>query len=276
MKIEAFREQQRIERAIADERAREVEDAKRRVLELRDIIAGAAGDQNPFVTIFENAAKAIERVRELAKGLSGSLQERALQAVRQQNFAALTDARFSSALRSFDLSSSAQDFRSGINLEALSPLQEQRRRLRQVQGQLTAIGAYQQAPLRESLDTGASAAAQREADARFAAASQRFQQEQAVRDRQIIELTQGLNPARLDSQTRELAAGARERESDRVRRQEEDARKLYTELTAALKDGVPVKLASGEQVVRIVNEAPDSAVVTSRPSPSATSGRYSN
>lgn len=269
LRIEASREQQRLERAAA-------EDAKRRVLELRSVIADAAGDRNPFVTIFENAAKAVERVRELAKGLGGDLERRALEAVRSQNFAALTEARYGAALQSFNLRSSAADFRSGINLEALTPMQENRRRLRQLRGQLESIGAFQQGPLRPALDAEASESQRRQAETRYQEDLRRFEAERAVRDRQIVELTQGFNPARLDAQTRELAAGAREREAVRVGRQEEEARKLFAELSSALKNGVPVTLASGEQVVRIVNEAPDSATVTTRPSPAATSGRYSN
>lgn len=254
-----------------------VEKLKAQITQVRDLISGIAAQQNPFVAIFENAYQSLLKVRELTQGLGADVRDAAVNAVRQAGMRAYQDARISSALQSFNLASSAQDFRSGINLEGLSRMAAERRQLKQLQGQLKAIGAFERAPVMDYVaDDAPNAKKLREAaEARYKQAQQQFAIAQASRDRQVIELTEGLNPARLDRETRELAASARERESGRVADQEREARDTFRSLNKILgPEGIKVVLAEGEQVVRIVNEAPGSATVTRRPSQSATDARY--
>ena len=265
------------QRKAALQEEQRLEKLRTQVRSLRDLIAGFAAQDNPFVRIFEDAAKAIQRVIELTQGLGQNVQNAALRAAQTGNFRALLDARFSSAIQSFNLGSSAADFRSGLNLDALSPQQAERRRLRQLQGQLRSIGAFDGAPVMGYLGEDATTQQRKAAEEQYRQAMERFRMEQTARDRQVIQLTEGFNPARLDRQTRELAASARERESTRVSEQERDARALFSNLNKILSaDGIRVVLGEGEQVVRIVNEAPGAASVSQRPSQSATNGRYSN
>lgn len=253
----------RLEREFADSEARRKADAdaakkeqerldliRKRVAEVRDLISGFAAQENPFVKIFEDAAKSIRRVLELTSGFGAGIRDAALRASQRANLRAYQDAQVANTLERFNLRLEAEGFREGLDLEALTAQQAEMRRMEALRGQLTSIGAlggYSFAGTNQSVDA------------------------------QIIQLTQGLNPARLDSDIRELAGAAREREAGRLSEQEREARDTFRNLNKILSaDGIKVVLGSGEQVVRIVNEAPESASVTTRPSQSATNSRYGN
>lgn len=87
-------------------------------------------------------------------------------------------------------------------------------------------------------------------------------EDQQALDKQIIEATRGLDPADLTRGQRSLAAAAREREADRLR---DEQKAILTELAAAIRSG---------NIVKIVNEAPDSAKVTKNPTPADVNNRY--
>lgn len=266
---EALAESQRksMEEAAKAEQER-IAKLKEALRSVRDIITGIEGQRNPFVSIFEAGYQSLLKVSELAKQVGGDLSRMAMNSVQRQITRQLDDARVSSALQSFNLSSSAADFRSGINLDALTPGQAERRRMSQLYGQLNAIGAY-----RPTLMTADPTKAERR---RYEAELAAWEARRPSIDKQVIDLTQGMNPSRLDSQTRELAASARERESARVADQEREARALFKSLSGIIgQDGIRVVLGSGEQVVRIVNEAPGSATVT-RPNGNSVGNRYGN
>ena len=238
------------EEKVAKAEQERLEKLRNQIRQVRDLISGFGAQQNPFVKIFEDAAKSIQRVIELTRGLGSDVRSAALRAAQAGNLRAYQDAVLGNALQEYNLRSSAADFRSGIDLEGLTPQQAEMRRMEQLRGQLRSIGAlggYSFAGLSPAVDS------------------------------QVVQLTQGLNPASLESDIRELAGAAREREAARLSEQEREARDTFKNLNRILSaDGIKVVLGSGEQLVRIVNEAPDSATVTTRPSQSATNGRYSN
>lgn len=92
----------------------------------------------------------------------------------------------------------------------------------------------------------------------------------AARDRAIIGITSGVDPERLTSGQRDIAAGARLREADRLDKEKTEGIDALKEAVAELK-----KLnASGSLQVRIVNEAPDRAKVETRPKKAATQNYY--
>ena len=94
-------------------------------------------------------------------------------------------------------------------------------------------------------------------------------------DRQIISLTNGLDPSRLTRSENDLAAAARTREAGRKDEQEEEAFKFFKNFNSAFKDGIPVQVKSGQDFVIIKNEAPDNATVkTNRGTPADTNYRY--
>lgn len=218
------------------------------VKQVRDTIFSIAGQQNPFVTVFENAYQSLLKVSELTKTLGSDVRNAAFSAVRGAGRRAYETAQVQNALERQNLLLEAADFRDSVNFETLTAEQQQMRRMDALRQQLNSIGA---------LGLGA-----------------RFQESDAI-DRQIVQLTQGLNPAAIDDDIRTIAQQAREREAGRLADQEREARSTFQNLNKILTgDGIKVVLGSGEQVVRIVNEAPGSATVTQRPSSASTNARY--
>lgn len=262
-RIDALKQQLELQRQIAEE--------------VKSVITGAAAERNPFVTIFENAYQALKKVASLTKELGADVRDMAIGSVQTQALRAYENAVMGSALGAYNLNAQAQDFRSGINLQALNPQQQRFREARMLRGQLQAIGAFESVPLSPTFEPDVPANQRKAVEAAYAERMRAYETKQAERDRKIIELTQGLNPARLDRETRDLAASAREREAARTADQEREARNLFKSLQGIIgQDGIKVQLGSGEQVVRIVNEAPGSATVTQRPTPGAVSSRYGN
>lgn len=254
-----------------EDRIRRTKEAMRSV---REMIVGIEAQRNPFVSVFESGYQSLVKVYELTKNLGGQLRGLAVDAVQRQVLQSYENARISSALQSFNLRSSAADFRSGIDLEGLSPQAAAFRRQRQLRGQLSAIGVYEAAPTMQVLPSNATPAQRRKAEEDYRRAQEAYEIRRAGVDRQIIDLTQGLNPARLDRETRDLAAGAREREAARVAEQEREARNLFKSLQGIINpDGIKVVIGSGQQIVRIIDES-DRAEVVQRPGTSSVGNRY--
>lgn len=274
--LEVLKQRGQLELAQIDALARQ-RDLQRQIAdELKGMIVDAVGQRNPFVAVFDGAYQALTKVAALTKEVGAELRQIALESVQKQALSAYENVRVSSALQAFNLTSSAADFRSGINLDALSPRQAERRRLRLLRGQLEAIGAFEAAPTMQALPTSATSAQRRAAEENFRRAQQAYEARRASLDRQVIDLTQGVNPARLDRETRDLAAGAREREAGRVADQEREARALFKSLQGIINpDGIRVVLGSGEQIVRIIDES-DRATVERRPNANSVGNRYGN
>lgn len=227
-----------------------LEKMKQAMRSVRDIMSGIAGQQNPFVSIFENAYQSLIRLKELTKDLGASVRDAAYGAVARQSALAYQDSRISNVLARQGLLTEAQTFRDAVDITQITDEQRRAQALDTLQRQLTAIGAF-----RYGLGGGA---------------------ERQALDRQIIDLTRGVNPAELDSQIRDLAASAREREATRLSQQEQEARDTFRNLNKILSaDGIRVLLGDGEQIVRIVNES-DRATVERRPGRGNTEARYTN
>lgn len=293
LKIEAAKEQQRIERELAEQR-------KANLREIRGIISESFGRTNPFVKVFEDASAAIMRAKELTKEFGQDIKNMTMQAVQMANFQNLTEARMSNRIQSVNLDIEASRLRRGIDPSQLNEYEMRRLRQQELQQQINAISDmnrgggqfqwYETRPTAEAVRSAIPGATeadikrnQAEYDARLQQAISQFEKQaqyseaqQRAFDQQIIALTQGMTAQELTREQRDLAIGAREREADRLRKQEGEALKLFQALNAQLTGtGVKVQIAGGsEQIVRIVDESGGRARVESRPSQNSTNNYY--
>lgn len=283
------------------------------VRDLFDNLAARAGERNPFVRVFADAAKAIDNVRENTKGLSKDLQAAAVAQQTFLNFRALQEARLNNRFASYDLRDDADKFRRP-SLE-----DEQRafnRRISDSSGQstnpdvelnrlreATRLGLSYQPNLDRSLPQ-INEAIQNILDSTVTVEQERLrrrfddqidiayrpgmsQEDKALADKKIIELTQGVNPNDLTGRQREIAAEAREREAVRLENYERDAARertnqttLQKQIAADISRLVTVAKTQGtkgvEARINIVDGTSNGLQVkqTSRPTPEDTAEIY--
>lgn len=267
-RIEALKEQARLQKEITEKR-------KQDLREIRSIILDGFKD-NPFVSIFDSAYQSLLKLREASKEFGGEFRAMAEASIRRSAENAYQQTIIDSTLKSYGLRSEAVDFRSGINTDTLTSEQQRKRQLNSLYGQLQAIGAYG-APTgfySLSINPNDSPDAIALKYQRWQDAARMYRQSES-KDRAIIDLTKGVNPSQLDPETRRIAAEARDREAKRLADQEKEARALFQNLNKVITaEGIKVLMGDGEQVVRIINDAPENATVTKRPSQASTNARY--
>jgi hypothetical protein len=235
------------------ERARKeiAEKAKQTRAAISDIFVGSAGRNNEFVTYFDDARKAVERASEATKGLSENVRSSILDFVRQDNAAAGIGFRLSTALNVLDLRREAGEFRAERRLEDTDVNLQAR-----IRDQFRAIGAA------AGFGNGSRDLIRRP-DGMFRAQDQNNGLDsirRSVIDRSVIELTRGIDPARLTPDLNRLAAAAREREATRITSAEREAERLTSRLNTLLDGissgkGLPVAIVDGQSTVRFVDES---------------------
>lgn len=234
----------------AKEFAEKVNQARR---EIKNLLLDAPGINNPFVRIFTEAEKAIDRVREATRGLGGDIQRNLIARIEKgalgQGFAQALDNR----LTAIGLRSEAKEFTQGFRFQGNEKLTEQLDALR---GNLVEkIVRYNG----------------KDPVYGFARLGFVDQAQQALVDKRIIALTRGLDPASLNGSQRNLAAGAYSREAVRVENEQQEAKQWRDDVIKELR-----RINASENLVRIINEAPDSARVETRPRAANTQALYGN
>jgi hypothetical protein len=202
--------------------------------EIASIFVGLAGENNPFVKIFDDGRLAIERIREATRGLGPDLQKTLEQMQRSATAAAYFGQGLDNALHASNLRNEARQFRAG-SFDADTPENFQDN----LQRQLTALGA---SPYRSFSDAA----------------------KQSTLDQRIIALTSGLDPAKLTAYQQDIAADAREREALRLEKQAGEEQQLRKKLAMVL-EHLDSSL-NGGHLITIRNEAGDSARVERKPS----------
>jgi hypothetical protein len=206
--------------------------------ELQSIFVGLSGENNPFVQIFDQGRQAIERITQATKGLGGTMAQTLIGMQTRSTANALFSQGLDSRMQALGLRTEAKDF---------------------IKGKIPTDDASFRARLSEQL---------REAN-RIPA--QTAEQQRRL-DKQIISLTQGIDPAKLDRGQRLQAAQARFREADRLEADEQEARKLQQELVKVLAN--LEKAISTGSVVRIINGDPEHATVSTKPKSSDVATYY--
>lgn len=103
------------QKEIAQKEKEIFEQRKRQIGEIRDLITSnfAQSSQNPYVKIFDDAGKAIERARELTRGFSKDIQQAAIQSARAANGGSLFGQRIDTRLQVDNLQQQALRFLGG-------------------------------------------------------------------------------------------------------------------------------------------------------------------
>lgn len=254
IELESLRTQQeqaRIQKEAAEQRKNVTRD-------LRNQILGYAANQNPYVRIFTDAQNALEDLVDKTKEFGKQFGRTMVSEIQSQFNLQLLGQDIDNLVKAVQLRQEARQYRGDRDLEALFPgynISEQ-------------IDAAERAFSRANREGFGSDAERRAAERR--------------RDQAIIGLTSGLDVEALRGSVYgggilADAASAREREADRLERDRQTAQDVFEQVLREFSDGgLRVRLANGEQVVRIINEAPESASVAERPGRGATNGRYGN
>lgn len=234
-----------------------------------ELFVQSFGSRNPFVRVFDDAAKAIDTVRERTQGLSREIRESLLNLTRSDNAVKLMEARFRNSLEAYGLRSDAKEFRAGKKLEDTD--ENLQNKLRDEFGLIGATRSDLFSNTYNILANGALELIRRPTDAGADA-------RQAAIDRQVIELTRGLDPGRLTPELNQIAASAREREARRLSQNEDTARQVMTKLNSLLQNvdttgSLPVSIKDGSHIVKVVNKS-DRAEVSSAPSQQDTDNSY--
>jgi hypothetical protein len=218
----------------AEEQKRQAEDLKKKLDELKkareqafDIVT--SGKDNPFLKLLNDANQRMVALRETFKGLSPSAQLAATSALGTRSADDLAKLRLDTRVQALDLRTQGREFLQGYRNDLSDPR-----------------------------------TVQRLFDERWSLL--RNERNRTLADRSFINFAQNLDPRLLRYDQRSDVSSAFENEARRKDESERAALSFYTNMNAALVNGtLKVSLVDGEQVVRIVNEAPDSARVTARP-----------
>jgi tape measure domain-containing protein len=253
-----------------------VEKRKQSAKDLRDIIVNSAisTSQNPYVRIFSDAQTALEKFRETAKNLPASLQKLGVGALAQQFGAGLFSQRIQTAVEGSDLLALADKFRGKAQFAPVFTAAGGKLGTQTLLGTLPA--AFNKSFTAEQLQT------QKELDRRIKAVNSAQipadldpKIAERIRNNSITDLVRNQNPEDLNNAQRNLAADVLTKEATNLAKQQVEAEQLFENLNKVVQpDGILVKLGEGEQIVRVVNEAPDRAKVERRPSSSSTKRRY--
>ncbi len=245
-----------------------------------ETVTAREGAQNPFLQLLDEADKRTRTLREQMKGLSKDVQEALLARNARQDALDLFGLRIDTRLNASNLLDQARQFRAGKLDDTNDPLTIQK----QLQEKLDAIQ-----PITGFINkvVGQVSGGSLPAGNIFAtvptfAAVDKDQQ--ALINQRIIAATQGLNPAQLTPDQNRIAAQAREAEAKRQLGAEKDAQTarqaqvdLQTSIDKNIKALLDVVNKGGlEALVKIINEAPDSASVTKtkKATPAATAERF--
>lgn len=206
--------QQKANEAFANSNAELVANAQRAAIAIREAMKKAKTDiasifisgfkDNPFVSIFDQGRLAIERVREATQGLNPHLRAMLLTLTAGATATAAFGQSLENKLQASNLRNEARQFAAG-KLDADTPENFQKN----LDRQLASIGA-----------TGN--------------ALGRTPGEQRLIDKQIIALTQGLDPAKLSRSQQQLASTARLEEAKRLDTEQEEARLIQKKLLTVL------------------------------------------
>jgi hypothetical protein len=220
----------------AEEQERAAEKARREAEQLQKAIGGifdrvSGGNANPYLKFLTDAEKFSQSLLEVTKGLTAE-QRNFLTAQNEANLnAQRSQQRASSTVEAFNLRTQARDFRRGYRLTGEAANIERNQDLSSLFNRLRRNNISQEA-----------------------------------RDKQIISATSGIDPRDLSRGNADVAAGAREREARRIEQQERNADNYHTAMLQALEGGsLKVSVANGEALVRVINEAPDKATVSTKP-----------
>jgi hypothetical protein len=287
-----------------------------------DTTAGREGARNPFLQFLFDADRRMEKLIESTKGFSRELRNALVQREQAQNQTDLFGLRVESRVNAANLSDEARQFRSG-KLDTDDRDFKERQRQLELQLRNSNLSQAQQDAARQGLEKQrqlelqqiTQRKLQQQLDAlRLQTGFEQFavgqasggdlppgaifrtrpvfndrgltDDEKAIRDRKIISLTQGLNPADLTPDQDRIAAEARENEAKRQLAAEKDAieeRKKQLEvqnkIATELKKLNDIAAAGGLDIIlKIINEVPDNASVTrtKRATPAAVAEKYPN
>jgi hypothetical protein len=260
----------------------------------QDLFSSIKSQDNPFIAEMNAHAKAVKNITDNFKELGST----AVQALLDAENARFGTARFGQALdnrlEASDLRASAREFRQGF-LNENDPNIASTARYRANLFGARSNDQYQQV-YQKYLQEEKDKAFQANLDRQFTAiratgisapfytqdafghftksAATASDEQQREIDRKVTSLTNGIDPARLTSDERAIAAGAREREAERKDKAEGLATTFYTLMNGFLSGGgLPVSV-NGGHLVTIDNKAPDSAQVTAVANSDATAARY--
>jgi hypothetical protein len=238
-------------------------------LQNKEINAQIASTKRYYDAVIANAKDATDRQqaesnkRIAIANLEAQKQIAAIERVRK--LASDSSQKFSQTLDAYKLRTEASQFSRGHRESPeMRYLTEELERFKAIQNPSSSASAYG-AYLEQQIKDLPQLELQRHLQGQLNAIGRQPIRNEADRqafDRKLIELTQGLNPADLTESLRNLAADSRTREAERIEKERDD---INRQLIDALNSG---------SVVRIVNEAPDRAQVTTRPSQAAVKQKY--
>lgn len=246
----------------AKEAKRKAEEHLRDLKEASGIAVGVFGStsDNPFVKNAIAAAQAVERIREAVGGLNSGLAKTLETMTRNASAANAFGQSLDNKLAALGYRDSARQFQQGF-LDKVNASESLKKQFAAI-GIGNALGIESKAYDFTGGKIGAlikppglDAARQKELDER------------------IIALTKGLDPAQLTAGQRYTASGALLRSADQKDREQQEAAVTMKRLANILEKLEPA-LQSGS-VVRIINEAPDRAKVTTNPTAATTAAYYS-
>jgi hypothetical protein len=233
--IEAEQKLGEVRKKQAEERKREAEKAQRDAEQLRKSIIGlfdsvGSGTSNPYVKYLSEAEKFSRSLLEVTKGLTAE-QRSFLQATNDANIALQrSEQRASSIHTAFSLQTEARSFRRGYNLTGQAAVNERNNDL------FDLLSRFRRGNLAKE-----------------------------VYDREVIEVTRGIDPRTLPPGLRYEAAQSREREAGRILQQERNANDFYSAMKKIIgQNGLKVSVADGTAFVRVVNQS-DRAEVSQAP-----------
>jgi hypothetical protein len=258
-----------------DEGKKKIAELKKANADLFGDLFNAAGENNPFVKVFSEAEKAIERTRLTTANLSDELRNQAEQMTRAANANNLFAARLQATLSASDLRAEGAAFRddegtetadrrahealarfkrnqatglfknpenlaifqTGTSTKTRLELFDYQRRLEE-SGGLFRNPDIQDADRRAIAQQTGPTTLQARLDRQLAALNKLHPENEDQRsqiDRKIIALTQGVDPKDLTTAERSAAAAARENEATRIEMQEQEAAKDREQRNKTLK-----------------------------------------
>lgn len=301
---EAFKRSQESARKEAEKFAESVQKGFEKAIEFGDKskelfsdLFARSGSNNPFVAVYNDAAKAIDETRKATFGLSADLRNQAEVLTQRFNAGKLFDVRLQSALTSSDLRADANGFRNPFDPKAQTAQFDaiMRRHLG------AAIGTDKDGrPIFDG--TGRNVEAITEFANRFQrvagagrgpeTVAERIERqldvidklrpnsdaERAAAERALIQLTQGINPNDLTDRGRNAAAAARENEAARTDQAEANALQLQVardETFGRIDKNIAALLEKAQSeglagVIRIIDDTSNRVAITAgnRPNPS--------
>lgn len=300
---EAFKQRQEFERKQAEELETKIKAATEKLTEYgkaaQDLFGGlfaGQGENNPFVKVFDDAEKAIEKTRKSTALLNDELKATAEGLTATANANRLFGTRLDNSLRASDLRADAASFRGrgSSPAEILAALQAGGVG-RNEQLFFSSFGAGRRLDsfnaLREMEQAGGlfrnpdfDNQIRRRLQDEEPSARERFnrqlevvrglspqnEEQRAIADRKIIELSRGLNPDDLSAADRDAVATALENEAVRAENAEKDAKEKDAKrdkINEAINDNIAelLKIAKSDGltgVIRIINEAENQARVS--------------